>query len=83
MARGWESKSVEEQQAEARAQRNPSQPKLTPSQIRKKQQIESLTLSRRRVEQQLAAAHEPRHQEMLRRALADLDAQIQRVAEGS
>jgi hypothetical protein len=83
MARGWESKSVEEQQAEARAQTSPSRPKLTPSQIRKKQQIESLTLSRRRVEQQLAAAHEPRHQEMLRRALADLDAQIRQIAEGS
>jgi hypothetical protein len=83
MARGWESKSVEEQQAEARAQKNPSLPKLTPSQIRKKQQIESLTLSRRRVEQQLAAAHEPRHQEMLRRALADLDAQIRQLDESS
>ena len=83
MARGWESKSVEEQQAEARAQKNPSQAKLTPSQIRKKQQVESLTLSRTRVEQQLAAAHEPRHQEMLRRALADLDAQIRQLAESS
>jgi len=83
MARGWESKSVEEQQAEARTIRDPSQPKLTPSQIRKKQRIESLTLSRKRVEQQLAAAHEPRHQEMLRRALADLDAQIRQIAEGS
>ena len=83
MARGWESKSVEEQQAEARSQRQPSQPKLTPSQIRKKQQIESLTLSRRRVEQQLEAVHEPRHQEMLRRALADLEAQIRQLAENS
>jgi hypothetical protein len=83
MARGWESKSVEEQQAEARAQANPSQPKLTPSQIQKKQQIESLTLSRSRVEQQLTAAHEPRHQEMLRRALADLDEQIRQIAESS
>lgn len=74
---------MEEQQAEAQAPKKSAQPKLTPSQIRKKQQIESLALSRSRVEQQLAAAHEPRHQEMLRRALADLDAQIQRVAEGS
>ena len=83
MARGWESKSVEEQQAEARAQKNPSHPKLTPSQIRKQQQIESLALSRRHVEQQLAAAHEPRLQEMLRRALADLDAQIRQLADSS
>jgi len=83
MARGWESKSVEEQQAEARTPRDSSQPKLTPSQIRKKQQIESLTLSRKRVEQQLATAHEPRHQEMLRRALADLDAQIRKIDESS
>ena len=83
MARGWESKSVEEQQAEARASNKSSQPKLTASQIRKKQQMESLMLSRRRVEQQLAAAHAPRHLEMLRRALADLDAQIQKLAIGS
>ena len=81
MARGWESKSVEEQQAEARAPKKSSPPRLTPSQIQKRLRIESLTLSRTRVEQQLAVAQEPRHQEMLRRALADLDAQIQQVAE--
>jgi hypothetical protein len=81
MARGWESKSVEEQQAEARSQKEVPRLKLTPAQLQRKQQLESLTLMRHRVEQQLSAAREPRHVEMLRRALADLDARISQFTE--
>jgi hypothetical protein len=76
MARGWESKSVEAQQAEANAPSGPPRPRLTPEQIQQKHKLEGLHLSRRRVEQQLAASREPRHQAMLRQALADLDAEI-------
>jgi hypothetical protein len=76
MARGWESKSVEAQQAEASAQNQPARPKLTAQQVEHKRKLEGLTLSRRRVEGQLVASRDPRHQAMLRKALADLDAEI-------
>jgi len=83
MARGWESKSVEAQQAEAGSQRSPSRPRLTPAQAQRKTELEGLSLSRSRVLQQLANAHDLRHQEMLRRALADLEAKIQQLTRQS
>jgi hypothetical protein len=76
MARGWESKSVEAQQAEASSQSQPPRPRLTAQQIEHKRKLEGLTLSRRRVEGQLAASRDPRHLAMLRKALADLYAEI-------
>ncbi|HZQ70541.1 MAG TPA: hypothetical protein VFA68_18580 [Terriglobales bacterium] len=79
MARGWESKSVEEQQAEARSE--PKVPKVpqSPEQLAKKRQIEGLNLSRSRVLQQLQFATSPSHRQMLELALADLDAQLARL----
>ena len=76
MARGWESKSVEEQQAES------SRPAGTPTahsvpqteaERRRAQQRESLRLARARIEQQLAAAKDERYAAQLRAALQELD----------
>ena len=76
MARGWESKSVEEQQAEAKSEpRTPKAP-MKPEEIAKQQQKQSLTLSRKRVLQRLESAISPAHRQMLEAALADLDSQI-------
>ncbi len=47
MARGWESKSVEEQQAAASTQVESKQ-RLTPEQAARKQQRDAIELSRRR-----------------------------------
>jgi hypothetical protein len=80
MARGWESKSVEQQQAEALGTSGPAKKPRTPEEIRIQNQREAISLSRRRVLQQLDAAQNPRHREMLQAALADLDAQLQRLA---
>lgn len=80
MARGWESKSVEEQQAQAASNSTPAVPPLTPVQIAGQRQRQGIMLSRQRVLQQLETAQNPRHREMLRRALADLDAQLARLA---
>jgi len=77
MARGWESKSVEAQQAEASEERLTTKSRMTPKQAADKRQIDGLFLSRQRVLQQLASAHDPRHREMLEVALADLDQRIQ------
>jgi hypothetical protein len=78
MARGWESKSVEEQQAAATVQTEAKQ-RLTPQQAAQKQQKEAVELSRRLVRQQLQSAQNPRHRQMLESALADLDSQIARL----
>jgi hypothetical protein len=76
MARGWESKSVEEQQAEAAAASPNLKRLLTPDQMARQRQETGLRLSRQRVLQQLQAAQNPRHRKMLEDALADLDAQL-------
>lgn len=79
MARGWESKSIEAQQAEASEDKQARKPRLTAEQTARKHRLDGLLLSQQRVLQQLKAAHDPRHQEMLRHALADLDQKIQKL----
>jgi hypothetical protein len=78
VARGWESKSVEEQQAEAISTPGPPRPPQTPAQIAAQRQRQGLMLSRQHILQQLEAAQNPRHREILQRALADLDKQLER-----
>ena len=79
MARGWESKSVEEQQAEAGlAKRKPGR-SLTPEELAKDRARQGLLLSRAHLLQQLEAAHHPRRQQMLQAGIADLDAKLARL----
>lgn len=76
MARGWESKAVESQ-IEAAEARAPSQaPQLTPAEIQLQRELESLQLSRTRVMHDMAAAQNPKYQEVLQRSLAYLDEKI-------
>ena len=76
MARGWESKSVEAQQVEASSQSRSLRPRLSPEQIQQKRALEGLSLARSRTLQQLERARDPRHQEMLRQALSELESKI-------
>jgi hypothetical protein len=78
MARGWESKSVEEQQSQA-ASEPKTGPRPTPDQLARQHQRQGLLLSRSRVLQQLETAQNAHHRQMLEGALADLDAQIARL----
>ena len=80
MARGWESKSVEQQQELAASEHQEGKRRLTPAQIELEQRRQALRLSRQRILQQLKVASNPRHRQMLEAALADLDEQIK--AEG-
>ena len=48
MARGWESKSVEEQQEAAAAARLGSGPEVSPEEAERRQQLEALHLARAR-----------------------------------
>ena len=77
MARGWESKSVESQMEEAAtratlAKRRP----LTAEEIRLEREREGLELSRTRVLQDLASAHNPKYREMLQRSLEFLEEKL-------
>jgi hypothetical protein len=78
MARGWESKSVEEQQAAATTTVESKQ-RLTAEQIARNQQRQTLELCRSRIRQQMEAAHNPRHRQMLEIAMADLDLRLARL----
>jgi hypothetical protein len=77
MARGWESKSVEEQIDAAEVHRNAVRSKILSQQMielaRKK---EGILLSRTRVSRELEAAQNPRYKTVLQKALAELDAQL-------
>jgi hypothetical protein len=74
MARGWESKSVEDQVQQAQEADTKSKKKeLTPSQADSRREKEVLLLSRARVKHQLETAQDPRYREQLTRALADID----------
>ena len=76
MARGWESKSVEAQQAEA-GQKSPIlRSRLSPEEAANQRQREVLRLSRQRITQQLATVQNPRHRKMLQDALAELDQKL-------
>ncbi len=81
MARGWESKSVEAQIDAAEARKsavllNSPAPEQLES-IRKK---ENILLSRTRVVRELNTAQNPRYRVVLKKALADLDAQLSTFA---
>jgi type IV secretory pathway TraG/TraD family ATPase VirD4 len=74
VARGWESKSVEEQQSAAQTRKL-----LTPEEVAEQRRREALLFSRSHVQAQLQAAQNTRHREMLESALAELDARLARL----
>jgi len=76
MARGWESKSVEQQQEEMSERAKPLPAPLSPSDQQRNRKREGLSLSRRRLHQQLQSVSNPQHRLMLQRAIADLDLQL-------
>src|SRR5437660_8978895 len=79
MARGWESKAVEDQQAAAAATSDPTKVRLAPEEVAKQKQQQGLLLSRKRVLHQLQTAQNPIHRKMLEAALGELDTQLARL----
>lgn len=75
MARGWESKSVEEQQSIASSD-GPG-PQHSAAELARASAQRALELQISRVKQQLAAAASDRHREMLQLALLDLQTKLQ------
>lgn len=77
MARGWESKAIEEQQAEAaRAAEQQSFRPLTPEALARKQRQESLQLSRSQLREQLQRARSDAHRRRLEEALQQLETEL-------
>ena len=77
MARGWESKSVESQQADREAQGS-SRPEMTVEERTIQSRRNTLMLARARASAELTAATEPAHRAMLEAALKAIDEQIEK-----
>ncbi len=77
MARGWESKSVESQMESFDSNRRTAErDRLTPEQIERQRQKDSLLLSRTRVLRDIQTARTLRHRKILEDSLAFLDAKL-------
>lgn len=77
MARGWESKSVEEQQSEAQKQpKDGKKRQLSPEEAKRMQRRKSLELAKLDVTHQLEHATNERHRELLAQELEYLDREI-------
>ena len=81
MARGWESKSVEDQiQEREAAAANVSRPRPTPEELQLQAKREGLQMARTRTLSSLQSACDTRYRAHLERVLADLDAQLLALA---
>ncbi|MBA2502228.1 MAG: hypothetical protein H0V27_05025 [Pyrinomonadaceae bacterium] len=81
MARGWESKAVAEQMDEQdKLVQQPTDYDVSPDVRARREQLESLKLSRARTLEQLERARLPAHRAMLERALGALDAKIEEAS---
>jgi len=82
MAKGWESKAVEDQIQEPQKtdQENPRR-QLTAEQMEVHRRREVLLLSRTRVEKDLNASQNPRYREQLSQALSHIDAELAKLSD--
>ena len=77
MAKGWESKSVEDQiQNSDEKDSRKGQTRLSPEQTELRRRRNLLLLSRTRVQAELDSVSDSRYREQLSRALADIETQI-------
>lgn len=79
VARGWESKSVEAQQADASEKPAKLRAKMSTEEAARWREKESLRLARQRVLQQIEASTNPRHRRLMQDALTELDERIGRL----
>jgi hypothetical protein len=79
MARGWESKSVEQQQEEMSEQRKTLRPPISTNEQKRNRKRDGLLLSRQRLTQQLQAACNPRHRQILEQGIAELNRQLSSI----
>jgi hypothetical protein len=78
MARGWESKSVEAQMEEPLVSSN-DKPHLSPQQIEAQQKRETLILTKKKLQSDLERSSNPRHQEILKRAIEEVERELKNM----
>ncbi|HKE02476.1 MAG TPA: hypothetical protein VKE91_00350 [Blastocatellia bacterium] len=77
MARGWESKSVEDQMEEARRSQGETERQTqAPEERERQRKVESLKLERSRLTEQLERARSETYQRMIQRSLDAIEAEI-------
>jgi hypothetical protein len=80
MARGWESKSVEAQQAEATEPSSKTRAtRLSPGEAAQVRKRENLRLARQRVLQQLETSSDERHRKLLHESLTAVDEKLRKL----
>jgi hypothetical protein len=80
MARGWESKSVEDQISAAEAERElRNRQQLSNEEREQSERCQSLLLSRSLILSRIKAARNPRHRAQLQLALDQLDTQLREI----
>lgn len=79
MARGWESKAVEDQIAASEERKSAMKRALTPEEIARESQRQGLLLSRAKIAGDLDRARDERHRAILQQALEYIDSQIGRL----
>jgi hypothetical protein len=80
MARGWESKSVEEQQSEFAKSAFTEKAQVSEEARRRTAAVQSLRLQRARVAGELAQSENPRFLELKRQELEHLDRELAKLA---
>ena len=85
MARGWESKSIEEQQVTAAEDKEHDRAKQasTAFEIERRKQKDGLLLERARIVRQIEGGHKRRYLELLERALAHVEKELSNLEIGS
>ena len=76
MARGWESKAVEDQIAASEERRSSPKSTLTPEERERESRRQGLLLSRAKIAGDLERARDQRHRAALQQALDYIDSQI-------
>lgn len=83
MARGWESKSVEDQLEEAARRKREAavgaQMNLSPEALQLRERMESLRLTRSRLTEQLTRARADAHRRMLTQSLEEIARQLEEL----
>jgi len=80
MARGWESKSVENQIAEAQTSRQAQRGRaLTAEEVELQKRKQALQLERTRLIKEMERAYKRRHLEILERGLAHIERELAKL----
>ena len=76
MARGWESKNVEDQQEQAKMATTGTKMQNDPQEQERNRKKRGLELAMAKINTDIANARDERHKQMLESAKADLDRQL-------